>query len=55
MVTMDLPTLGTNPNSIQHGSTTQNEKDLGNSAMHQADRPRGLGGLSAGLRRTIRK
>jgi hypothetical protein len=30
VVTMDLPTLGTNPNSIQHGSTTQKTKDLGN-------------------------
>jgi hypothetical protein len=27
---MDLPTLGTNPNSKQHGSATQEAKDLGN-------------------------
>jgi hypothetical protein len=30
VVTTDLPTLGTNPNSIQHGSTTQKGKDIGN-------------------------
>jgi hypothetical protein len=30
VVTTDLPTLGTNPNSKQHGSTTQEAKDLGN-------------------------
>jgi hypothetical protein len=30
VVTTDLPTLGTNPNSKQHGSATQEAKDLGN-------------------------
>jgi hypothetical protein len=30
VVTTDLPTLGTNPNSKQHGSTTQEANDLGN-------------------------
>jgi hypothetical protein len=30
VVTVDLPTLGTNPNSIQHGSTNQKAKDIGN-------------------------
>jgi hypothetical protein len=30
IVTTDLPTLGTNSNSIQHGSKTQKAKDIGN-------------------------
>jgi hypothetical protein len=30
VVKTDLPTLGTNPNSIQHRSTTQKAKDLDN-------------------------
>jgi hypothetical protein len=30
IVTTDLPTLGTNPNSKQHGSATQEAKDFGN-------------------------
>jgi hypothetical protein len=30
IVTADLPTLGTNPNSKQHESATQEAKDLGN-------------------------
>jgi hypothetical protein len=39
VVTMDLPTLGTNLNSKQHGSATQEVKDL--SDLHS------LGGPSA--------
>jgi hypothetical protein len=30
LVTTDLPTLGSNPNSKQHGSTTQESNNLGN-------------------------
>jgi hypothetical protein len=54
VVTMDLPTLGTNSNSKQYGSATQEAKDLGNLRclgrtvrMDQADSA-GPGGLSAG-------
>jgi hypothetical protein len=36
VVTTDLSTLGTNPNSSQHISATQEAKDLGN---HRADGP----------------
>jgi hypothetical protein len=59
VVTTDLPTLGTNPNSIQHGSTTQKAKDLGNleSARRtvcsvRADCPRGGHGPSEIATRT---
>jgi hypothetical protein len=45
VVTTNLPTLGTNPNSKQHGSTTQEAKDLGDLyslgrtvCEHRADR-----------------
>jgi hypothetical protein len=62
VVTTDLPTLGTNPNSKQHESTTQEAKDLGNLqslgqtvCMEGADCPRGLGGLFARSSRTVRK
>jgi hypothetical protein len=62
VVTMDLLTLGTNPNSIQHGSTTQRAKDLGNLESTRrtvrsvrADCPRGGRGLSARRVRTVRE
>jgi hypothetical protein len=62
VVTTDLPTLGTNPNSNQHGSTTQKAKDLDNLESTrrtvrsvQADCPRGGRGLSARRARTVRK
>jgi hypothetical protein len=60
VVTTDLPTLETNPSSKQHGSATQEEKDLGDLRslgrtvrMDQADCARGPGGPSAGSLRTI--
>jgi hypothetical protein len=60
VVTTDLPTQGTKPNSKQHRSATQEAKDLGNLRclgrtvrMDQADCPRGPGGLSAGSLRTV--
>jgi hypothetical protein len=62
VVTTDLPTLGTNPNSKQHGSTTQEAKDLGD--LHSlgwtfrvkvADCPRRPGGPSASTGRAVRK
>jgi hypothetical protein len=62
IITVDLPTLGTNPNSKQHGSATQEVSDLGNLQcqgrtiyMDQVDCSQGPGGLSAGSLRTIRK
>jgi hypothetical protein len=55
VVTTDLPTLGTNPNSKQQGSTTQETNDLGNLRRtkrtvldDREDGPRGLGGRSTG-------
>jgi hypothetical protein len=47
VVTTDLPTLGTDPNSIQHGSTTQKAKDIGNLEVP--------GRLSAVSGRTVRE
>jgi hypothetical protein len=47
VVTTDLPTLGTNPNSKQHGSTTQEARDLGN--------PRCLGRTVRSDWRTVRE
>jgi hypothetical protein len=62
VVTTVLPTLGTNPNSIQHGSATQKAKDLGNLEstrrtvrIVQGDCPRGGRVLSARRARTVRK
>jgi hypothetical protein len=62
VVTTDLPTLGTNPNSIHHGSTTQKAKDIGNLESTRrtvrsvrADRPQCPGGLSARRARTVRE
>ena len=62
VVTTDLPTLGTNPNSKQHGSATQEAKDLGNLhslgqtvRVEAADCPRRPGGPSARTWRTVRK
>jgi hypothetical protein len=66
MVTTDLPTLGTNPNSNEHGSATQEAKDLqvcetpgGQSArlgrtvrVEAADSPQGRGGRSEKANRT---
>jgi exo-beta-1,3-glucanase (GH17 family) len=53
VVPMDLATLGINPNSKQHKSTTQEAKDLSNLhslgrtvRMEGADCPRGHGGPS---------
>jgi hypothetical protein len=61
VVTTDLPTLGTNPNSIQHGSTTQKAKDLGNLESTRwtvrsvrADCPQGGCGLTARRAQTVR-
>jgi hypothetical protein len=58
VVTADLPTLGTNPKQPQSESETQGAKDLTTFRStrrtvrkHRADRPRGLGGLSAGCGR----
>jgi hypothetical protein len=61
VVTTDLPTLGTNSKQSQSGSTTEEAKDL---AVLQkpwrtvreagADSPRGQGGQSAALGRTLR-
>jgi hypothetical protein len=52
--------LGTSANTTQSGSTTQEAKDLGNLQrlgrtvrMEMADRPQGLGGLSAKSGRSI--
>jgi hypothetical protein len=62
VVTTDLPTLGTNPNSKQHESATQEAKDLGN--LHSLGRtirvegvdcPWGKGGLSASTGWTVPK
>jgi hypothetical protein len=62
VVTTDLPTLGTNLKSIQHGNTTQKAKDLGNLESTRrtvrsvrADCPWGGRGLSARRARTVRK
>jgi hypothetical protein len=59
VVTTDLPTLGTNPNSIQHGSTTQKAKDIGNLESTRwtvreegADCPRGGHGPSENATQT---
>jgi hypothetical protein len=56
------PTLGTNSKQSQSESETQGAKDLATLRntrktvrKHLVDRPCGLGGLSAGPRRTIRK
>jgi hypothetical protein len=61
VVTKDLPTLGTSPKPIQHGSTTQKARDLGNLESTRrtvrsvrADCPRGGCGLSARRERTVR-
>jgi hypothetical protein len=61
IVTTNLPTLGTNPKQSQSKSETQEAKDLAalrntrrTVRKHLADCPRGLGGPSAGLRRTAR-
>jgi hypothetical protein len=55
VVTTDLPTIGTNPKQYQSESKTQGGKDLTTLLStrrtvhkHRADRPCGLGGLSAG-------
>jgi hypothetical protein len=62
IVTTDLPTLGTNPNSKQHGRATQEPKDLGN--LHSlgrtvrvegADCPQGQGRPSASTGWLVRK
>jgi hypothetical protein len=62
VVTTDPPTLGTNPNSKQHGSGTQEAKDLDRSAgstrtvrTASADSPQAPSGRSATLGRTVRK
>jgi hypothetical protein len=62
LVTTDLPTLGSNPNSKQHGSTTQESNNLGNLqrsgqtvGVVRADGPHGVGRQSAGRVRTVRK
>jgi hypothetical protein len=47
IVTTDLPTLGTNPNSKRHESTTQEANDLGN--LHS------LGRTVRGARQTVCK
>jgi hypothetical protein len=54
VVTMDLPTLGTNPEQSRSGSTTQEAKDLAvlqitrqTARDLRADRPRGYSGPSA--------
>jgi hypothetical protein len=61
LVTTDLPTLGTNPNSKEHESATQEAKDLDNlrclgrtDCMDQANCLPGPSGLSAGSLRTVR-
>jgi hypothetical protein len=54
VVTTDLPTLGTNPNSKQHGCATQEEKDLGN-LQSLGWTVRMEGGLSTGARQTVCK
>jgi hypothetical protein len=62
VVTTDLPTLGTNPSSMQHGNATQEVKGLGNlhclgqtvrSAL--ADSPQGASRRSARSRRMVRR
>jgi hypothetical protein len=53
VVTTDLPTLGTSPKQIPSESATQEANDLGN--LHTWGGPSAWrGGLSAGLRRTVR-
>jgi hypothetical protein len=59
---MDLPTLGTIPNSKQDGSATQEAKDLGNLQClgqtvrdAQANGLQGLGEQSATSRQMVRK
>jgi hypothetical protein len=54
VVTMDLSTLGANPNRSQSESETQRAKDLAAHALDQADRPQAPGGPSARPRRTVR-
>jgi hypothetical protein len=62
IVTTDLPTLGTNSKSKQHGSTSQKATNIGDLQWpgrtirtEGAESPRGLGGPSASKGRTIRK
>jgi hypothetical protein len=59
---MDLPTLGTSPKQSLSESATREAKDLAplqgtwrTVRRGGADRPQGLGGLSASLKRTVRK
>jgi hypothetical protein len=61
VVTTDLPTQGTTPNSKQRGSATQEAKNLSilqrlgwTVRMDQADYPRGPSRLSMGSLRTVR-
>jgi hypothetical protein len=54
VVTTDLPTLGTNPNTKQHRSATQEAKNLGD--LHSLGRTvRVGGGIVRGGMRTVRK
>jgi hypothetical protein len=60
VVTTDLPTLGTNPNSKHHGSATKEAKDIGDLRSprwtvsgDRADGLRGSGGWSARQGRTV--
>jgi hypothetical protein len=60
VVTTDLQTLGTTPKQSLNESATQEANDLAalqntwrTVRKHRADRPRGLGGLSVGQRRTV--
>jgi hypothetical protein len=62
VVTTDLPTLGTNPKGSRSESETQEAKNIAalrstrrTVRKHRVDHPQGQGGLSAGLRWTIRK
>jgi hypothetical protein len=59
--TMDISTLGTSPNTIQSGSTTQEAKDLANVQSHWrtickvwSDSLGVVGGRSEGSGRTVR-
>jgi hypothetical protein len=53
VVTMNLPTLGINPNSKQHGSTTQEARELNQICRVQTNSLQGNGGQSARLWRTV--
>jgi hypothetical protein len=54
VVTTDLPTLGTNPQTTTKRKRNSRSKGLSNSAQHKTDGPRGWGGRSSDTGQTVR-